>query len=86
MYRTFAASLALVSVGLAAAAAETQRVVFQSEVAEHKWTASVKATPSFQPAHAFDAVGVWTNNDNDQRVGEAARKPTSWRLSMKRAG
>jgi len=26
---------------------------------------SVRATPSFQPAHAFDAVGVWTNNDND---------------------
>ena len=47
---------------------------------------SVKATPSFQPAHSFDAVGVWTNNDNDQGAGEAGRKLTGWRLSVKRAG
>src|ERR1035438_2351396 len=38
MYRTLIASLALVAVGLATAAAETQQVVFQAEVAEHKWT------------------------------------------------
>ena len=38
MYRSLTASLALLTVGLATAAAETQPVVFQGEVAEHKWT------------------------------------------------
>ena len=47
---------------------------------------SVKATPSLQPADAFDALGVWTSNDNDQDAGEGERKPTGWRLSVKRAG
>jgi hypothetical protein len=31
-------------------------------------------------------VGVWTDKDSDEDVGEAARKPTGWQASMKRAG
>jgi hypothetical protein len=38
MYRTLAALLTLLAIGLATAAAETQQAVFQGEVAEHKWT------------------------------------------------
>jgi len=39
MYRTLIASLVLLTAGLATAAAETQPVVFQGEVSEHKWNA-----------------------------------------------
>ena len=38
MYRMLIASLALLAVGLATAAAATQQVVFQGELAEHQWT------------------------------------------------
>ena len=38
MYRSLIASLALLTAGLATAAAPTQPVVFQGETAEHKWT------------------------------------------------
>ena len=46
---------------------------------------SVRPTASFQAAHAFDAVGVWTHNDNDQGGGEAVKKPNSWQSNVKRA-
>ena len=37
---------------------------------------SVRATTSFQAALPFDALKVWTNNDNDQGGSEAVKKPT----------
>jgi len=36
----------------------------------------VRPTASFQAAHEFDAVGMWTNINNDQGEGEAVKKPT----------
>jgi hypothetical protein len=46
---------------------------------------SVRPTTSFQAVHAFGAVEVWTNNDNEQGDGEAVKKPTNWRSNVKRA-
>jgi hypothetical protein len=36
--------------------------------------------------HAFDAVEVWANNNNDQGGGEGVKKPTSWQPNVRRAG
>jgi hypothetical protein len=36
-----------------------------------------KSNHIFPGALAFDALKVWTNNDNDQGVGEAVKKLTS---------
>ena len=49
------------------------------------YAVSVRASPSFQAAPAFDAVGVWTNND-DQGGDETVKKPTCWQWNVKRAG
>ncbi len=49
------------------------------------FTVSVRPSASFQEAQGFDAVGVWTNNNNDQGGGEAVRRPTGWPPSVKRA-
>jgi hypothetical protein len=31
---------------------------------------------TFRAGHVFDAVVGWTNNENGEGAGEAARKPT----------
>ena len=47
---------------------------------------SVRPSASFQTMHAFDAVEVWANNNNDQGGGEGVKKPTSWQPNVRRAG
>ena len=49
-------------------------------------TVSVRPSASFQTMHAFDAVEVWANNNNDQGGGEGVKKPTSWQPNVRRAG
>jgi hypothetical protein len=49
------------------------------------YNVSVRASPSFQGAPAFDAVGMWTNNNSDRGGGAAVRKPTGWQRNVKRA-
>ena len=50
------------------------------------YTVSVRPSPSFQAAEAFDAVGVWTNNNDDRGGGEAVRKLSGWQWNVKRVG
>ena len=68
MYRTFIASLALLT-GLATAAAETQPVVFQGDTAEYKWTLKELNPDLPSDWSGYDYLVLELNASSPQRMG-----------------